>query len=148
MLNKLKDKLSSISANGLEIPITSSVIEHLIKMKLGLQDAKVKITPEYLMIQGTTEVKKLMLKKTVPFSVTLKPIHLDKRTIQFALIEMKPVDINFISGKIFKRPPFLGYVDRTIKMDLNALDVVNKIPVGNIKSYEMVEGAINIRFSL
>ncbi|CEG23837.1 hypothetical protein BN1080_02844 [Planococcus massiliensis] len=148
MLSRFKDKLSSISANGLEIPITSSVIEQLIKMKLGLQDVKVKITPESLTIQGTTEVKKLMLKKMVSFRVTLKPIHLDKRTIQFELIDMKPVDINFISDKIFNRPPFLGYADRTIKMDLNALDVVNKIPVGNIKSYEMVEDAINIRFSL
>lgn len=148
MLNKFKEKLSNISTNGLDIPISSSMIEQLIKMKLGKEDVKVEITSEYLILSGTTEVKKMMFKKNISFSVTLKPIQLDKRTIQFEIVDMKPLDIDFISSKIFNRPPFLEYTNRTIKMDLNMWDVMKKIPVGNIKSYEMVEDAINIKLSL
>ncbi|WP_422122402.1 hypothetical protein DHX103_11385 [Planococcus sp. X10-3] len=148
MLNKFKEKLINISTNGLNISISSSMIEQLIEMKLGNREVKVEITPEYIVLHGTTEVKKMMFKKNMPFRITLKPIHLDKRTIQFELIDMKPFDINFISSKIFNKPPFAEYTNRTIKMDFNAWDVVEKTPVGNIKSYEMVKGAINIKLSL
>lgn len=148
MLNKLKEKLISASVNGFEIPISSANMEQLIGMKLGNRDVRVEITSEYLVLHGITEVKKMMFKKNVPFKVILKPMQLDKRTIQFELIDMKPFDINFITSKIFNKPPFVEYTNRTIKMDFNAWDVVKKIPVGNIKSYEMVDGAINIRLSL
>lgn len=148
MLNKLKEKLISASVNGFEIPISSANMEQLIGMKLGNRDVRVEITSEYLVLHGITEVKKMMFKKNVPFQVTLKPMQLDKRTIQFELIDMKPFDINFVASKIFNKPPFTEYTNRTIKVDFNAWDIVKKIPVGNIKSYEMVEGVINIRLSL
>jgi hypothetical protein len=148
MLNKFKEILTNLPTNGLQISISSSMLEQLIGMKSGKQDVKVEITPEYLVLHGTTEVKKMMFKKNVSFKVTLKPLQLDKRTILFELVDMKPVDINFISSKLFNKPPFLEYTNRTIKIDFNAWDVVKKIPVGNIRSYEMIEGAINIKLSL
>lgn len=148
MLSKFKEKLINMSTNGLNIPISSSMIERLIEVKLGNRDVNVEITPEYLVLHGTTEIKKMLLKKNVPFRITLKPIQLDNRTIQFELIDIKPFDINFISNKIFNKSPFAEYTNRTIKIDFNAWDVVKKIPVGNIKSYEMVEGAINVQLSL
>ncbi|HEY4549739.1 MAG TPA: hypothetical protein VIG98_05630, partial [Bacillus sp. (in: firmicutes)] len=95
-----------------------------------------------------TEVKKMMLKKNVSFTITLKPVQLEKRTIVFELVEMKPVDMNFINNKIFSRPPFLEYTNRTINIDFNAWDIVKKVPVGNIKSYEMIDGTLNIKLSL
>lgn len=144
----LKEKMTDISTNGLNIPISSSMMERLIGLKLGNRDVKVEITPEYLVLYGTTEVKKMMFKKNISFRITLEPIELDQRTIQFKLVEMKPVDINFISNKIFSKPPFLEYKERTIKIDLNAWDAVKEISMGNIKSYEMVEGALNIKVSL
>jgi hypothetical protein len=148
MLNNFKEKLTNISTNGLNIPISSSMIEQLIRMKSGKQDVTVKITPEFLVIHGTTEVKKMMFTKNVSFRVALKPIQMNKRSIQFELVAIEPVDINFISSKIFNRPPFLDYTNRTITMDFNAWDVVKKVPVGNIKSFEMVEDAITIKLSL
>lgn len=148
MLNKFKEKLMNVSKNGFEIPISSANMEQLIGMKLGNKDVKVEITPEHLVLHGTTEVKKMMFKKDVSFKITLKPIKLDKRTIQFEIVDMKPVNINFITNKIFNKPPFVEYENQTIRVDFNAWDAVKKIPVGNIKSYEMVEGAMKIRFSL
>ena len=148
MFNKFKNKLTDISTNGLSIPITAAMLERLIKMKSDEQNVKVEITPEYLIIHGTTEVKKMMLKKNVSFTITLKPVQLEKRTIVFELVEMKPVDMNFINSKIFNKPPFLEYTNRTIKIDFNAWDIVKKVPVGNIKSYEMIDGTLNIKLSL
>ena len=148
MFNKFKNKLTDISTNGLPIPITAAMLERLIKMKSDEQNVKVEITPEYLIIHGTTEVKKMMLKKNVSFTITLKPVQLEKRTIVFELVEMKPVDMNFINSKIFNKPPFLEYTNRTINIDFNAWDIVKKVPVGNIKSYEMIDGTLNIKLSL
>lgn len=148
MFNKFKNKLTRISTNGLSIPITAAMLERLIKMKSDDKYIKVEITPEYLILHGTTEVKKMMVKKNVSFRITLKPVQLEKRTIVFELVEMKPVDMNFINSKIFNRPPFLEYTNRTIKIDFNAWDIVKKVPVGNIKSYEMIDGTLNIKLSL
>lgn len=148
MFNKFKNKLTDISTNGLSIPITATMLERLINLKSDEQDIKVEITPEHLVLHGTTEVKKMMLKKNISFTIILKPFLLEKRTILFELVDMKPVDMNFINSKIFNRPPFLEYTNRTIKIDFNAWDNVKKIPVGNIKSYELVDGALNINISL
>jgi hypothetical protein len=148
MFNKLKENLTNISTNGFPIRITAVMLENLIKIKSDQQDIKVELTPDYLILHGTTEIKKMMLKKNVPFTIKFKPIQLEKRMIVFELAEMKPVDMNFINNKIFNSPPFLEYTNRTIKIDLNAWDIVKKIPVGNIKSYEFVDGAINLKFAL
>ncbi|MGG0287937.1 hypothetical protein ABEY41_23080 [Peribacillus butanolivorans] len=139
---------SNIFGNGLPITLTASMLERIIKMKSGEQDVKVEITPKYIVLFGTTEVKKMMFKKNVPFRITLKPVHVEKRTISFELVEMKPIDRNFINQKIFNRPPFFEFENRTIKMNFNAWNIVKRIPVGTIKSYELAEGALKIKLSL
>ncbi|MFJ7684065.1 hypothetical protein [Peribacillus butanolivorans] len=139
---------SNIFGNGLPITLTASMLERIIKMKSGEQDVKVEITPKYIVLFGTTEVKKMMFKKNVPFRITLKPVHVEKRTISFELVEMKPIDRNFINQKIFNRPPFFEFENRMIKMNFNAWNIVKRIPVGTIKSYELAEGALKIKLSL
>ncbi|MFD4931543.1 hypothetical protein ACFWMS_21990 [Peribacillus butanolivorans] len=139
---------SNIFGNGLPITLTASMLERIIKMKSGEQDVKVEITPKNIVLFGTTEVKKMMFKKIVPFRITLKPAHVEKRTISFELVEMKPIDRNFINQKIFNRPPFFEFENRMIKMNFNAWNIVKRIPVGTIKSYELAEGALKIKLSL
>ncbi|MFE0507019.1 hypothetical protein ACWF7H_19085 [Peribacillus butanolivorans] len=139
---------SNIFGNGLPIKFTASMLERIIKMKSGEQDVKVEITPKHIVLFGTTEVKKMMFKKNMPFRITLKPVHVEKRTISFELVEMKPIDSNFINQKIFNRPPFFEFENRMIKMNFNAWNIVKRIPVGTIKSYELAEGALKIKLSL
>ncbi|MET3322247.1 hypothetical protein [Peribacillus butanolivorans] len=139
---------SNIFGNGLPITLTASMLERIIKMKSGEQDVKVEITPKHIVLFGTTEVKKMMFKKNVPFRITLKPVHVEKRTISFELVEMRPIDRNFINQKIFNRPPFFEFENRMIKMNFNAWNIVKRIPVGTIKSYELAEGALKIKLSL
>ncbi|MBO1000396.1 hypothetical protein IOC57_21985 [Bacillus sp. SD075] len=134
--------------NGLPITVTEAMIERMVKMKSSVHDIKVKITPKHIVLSGTMEVKKMMFKKNVPFRITLKPVHVENRTISFELVEMEPIDRNFINQRIFNRPPLFEFENRTIKMNVNAWNIVRKIPMGSIKSYELVEGALKMKLSL
>ncbi|MGE7761551.1 hypothetical protein [Peribacillus sp. NPDC097895] len=138
----------NVFGNGIPIKVTASMLERIINMKSNEQKIKVEITPKHIVLWGTTEVKKMMFKKNVPFRITIKPVHVDNRTISFELVEMKPIDRNFINHKIFNRPPFFEFENRMIKMNVNAWNIVRKIPVGTIKSYELVEGALKLKISL
>ncbi|SNS71793.1 hypothetical protein SAMN05444672_10230 [Bacillus sp. OK838] len=134
--------------NGIPITVTEAMIEKILRLKSYGQDIKVEITPKHIVLSGTTEVKKMMLKKNVAFRITLKPVHVEKRTISFELVEMEPIDRNFINRRIFNRPPFFEFENRTVKMNVNAWNIVRKIPVGTIKSYELVEGALKMKLSI
>ncbi|MDV7765969.1 hypothetical protein [Peribacillus sp. CSMR9] len=134
--------------NGIPITVTEAMIEKILRMKSYGQDIKVEITPKHIVLSGTMEVKKMMLKKNVAFRITLKPLHVEKRTILFELVEMEPIDRNFINQRIFNKPPFFEFENRTIKMNVNAWNIVRKIPVGTIKSYELVEGALKMKLSI
>ena len=148
MFDKFKDKITKAATEGLSIPITAKMIASLIEKKTGEKDINVHISPEYIVLRGTTEIKKMMLTKKVAFTITLKPIAIEKRTILFQLVQMKPFDIKFINNKLFNRPPFFEYHNRRIRIDFNAWDVVKKVPIGQIRSFELVEGAMNIKLSL
>ncbi|WP_260285620.1 hypothetical protein [Peribacillus aracenensis] len=134
--------------NGITITLTEAMIEKIIRRKSYGQDIKVEITPKHIVLSGTTEVKKMMFKKNVAFRITLKPVSVEKRTILFELVEMEPIDRKIINQKIFNRPPFFEFEKRTIKMNVNAWNIVRKIPVGTIKSYELVEGALKMKLTL
>ncbi|MDW7616798.1 hypothetical protein SC499_19280 [Peribacillus simplex] len=134
--------------NGIPITVTEAMIEKILRLKSYGQDIKVEITPKHIVLSGTTEVKKMMLKKNVAFRITLKPVHVEKRTISFELVEMEPIDRNFINRRIFNKPPFFEFENRTVKMNINAWNIVRKIPVGTIKSYELVEGALKMKITL
>ncbi|ASS95083.1 hypothetical protein [Peribacillus simplex] len=134
--------------NGIPISVTEAMIERIVKMKSDGHDIKVEITPKHIVLSGTMDVKKMMFKKNVAFRITLKPVHVENRTISFGLVEMEPIDRNFINQRIFNRPPFFEFENRTIKMNVNAWNIVRIIPVGTIKSYELVEGALKMKLSL
>ena len=148
MFDKFKDKITKAATEGLSIPITAKMIASLIEKKTGEKDIDVHISPEYIVLRGTTEIKKMMLTKKVAFTITLKPIAIEKRTILFQLVQMKPFDIKFINNKLFNRPPFFEYHNRRIRIDFNTWEVVKKVPIGQIRSFELVEGAMNIKLSL
>ncbi|WP_349728869.1 hypothetical protein [Peribacillus frigoritolerans] len=134
--------------NGITITLTEAMIEKIIRSKSDGQDINIEITPKHIVLSGTTEVKKMMFKKNVAFRITLKPVSVEKRTILFELVEMEPIDRKFINQRIFNRPPFFEFEKRTIKMNVNAWKIVRKIPVGTIKSYELVEGALKMKLTL
>lgn len=146
MFGKWKDKIMDISANGAAVPITNEMMESIIKMKAdNIQAIEVEITEDTMTLQGKVEVKKQLLKKMVPFTIVLKPISLENRSLIFGLLSVKPVDLAMLNRKILNKPPFVTLNDREITMDLNAWEAVKKVPFGNIKSYEFQEGKIILK---
>jgi len=148
MFNILKEKIKDVSTEGLTLKLTEAMIESLIKIKSGDKDIKVEIESQYLKLHGTTVVKKMMIKKKISYRILLKPVQIQNRVLKFELVEMKPVDIDMINLKIFNYPPFSEYSNRVICIDLNAWDLVKKFPILKIKSYELVDGAINLKLIL
>ena len=63
MFDKFKDIINKATTEGVSIPITAKMMASLIEKKSGEEDIEVHISPEYIVLRGTTEVKKMMLKK-------------------------------------------------------------------------------------
>ncbi len=148
MLNKFRDKLKDMSKNGVTIPIKPMMLEQLMKRQADIKDIKVEITPEHLVIRGTNEADNGAGMNQVHFVATLKPVHHEKRVIVFEVISLNPADLKLTDISIFNKPPFGQSSTHTVKVDFNSWDIVKKVPVGNIKHYEMVKGSINLTLSL
>lgn len=142
MLDKFKKKLGEMSKNGVTIPIKPMMLEQLIKRQSNQKDIKVEITTDYLIIRGTTDTQ------NASYTVTLKPVQMEKRVVVFEIESMNPADMTIPDIKIFNSPPFSGYSNHTVKMDFNSWDIVKKVPVGKIKSYEMNDGTMKLTLSL
>ena len=140
MLNKFKQKLSDMSKNGVTIPVKPIMLEQLIKRQTEQKDIKVEITSTNLIIRGTAG--------DMSYEIKLKPAQMEKRMIVFDIESIQPVDVNRDDIIIFRNPPFSGYTKETVNMDFNSWDIVKKVPVGKIKTYEMNDGAINLTISI
>ena len=140
MLNKFKQKLSDMSKNGVTIPVKPIMLEQLIKRQTEQKDIKVEITSTNIVIKGTVG--------DVSYKIKLKPAQMEKRMIVFEIESIQPIDVNRDDMIIFRNPPFSGYTKETVNMDFNSWDIVKKVPVGKIKTYEMNDGVINLTISL
>ncbi|WP_285768140.1 hypothetical protein [Peribacillus sp. SI8-4] len=140
--------LTAIFGKGIPITLSAAMLERMLKSQLQEDNIKVEITSKHIALWGTTEVKKMMFKKQVSFRMALKPAAVEKRTITFELLELKPIDKNFINQKLFNRPPIFEYENRRIKMNMNAWNIVRNIPVGQIKSCELADGGLKMNLSL
>ena len=141
MLDKLKKKITEISKDGITIPIKPKMLEQLIKSQSDQKDIKVEITSSYLAISGTNETN-------APYRVALQPVHMEKRVIAFEVASKEPTGLDIVELKVFNSPPFSEPAKNAVKMDFNAWDIVKKVPVGKIKSYEMADGTIKLTLSL
>ena len=149
MLNKFRDKLKDMSKNGVSIPIKPMMLEQLMKRQADIKDIKVEITPEHLVIRGTTGAEEgTGRKNNISFEASLKPVHMEKRVIVFEVSHVHPEDLKLTDINIFNKPPFAQSSTHTVKVDFNSWDIVSKIPVGKIKHYEMTNGAIQVTLSL
>jgi|GEM_PF-5951248 len=148
MLNKFRDKLKDMSKNGVTIPIKPMMLEQLMKRQADIKEIKVEITPEHLIIRGTTGEGDRTGRNPISFEAALKPVHMEKRVIVFEVSQVKPADLKLTDINIFNKPPFSQSSTHTVKIDFNSWDIVSKIPVGKIKHYEMTNGAIQVTLSL
>lgn len=120
---------------AVDLPLNASVFEKILERQSieGVEDLQVKIEEGLLILEGDTKVKKFGISKNIHFTLSLKPVHAERRALQFELKKMKPLDFSAVHKKIFHKPPVVTYDERMIQIDLNAFDKVKAIPIGHIK---------------
>lgn len=151
MLNKLKAGISAIQEKkAITVPITADILNGIIQRYPieAIDQAEVTIEKGLVKVSGTTKVKKFGFEKELDFILHLKPVHVEKRTLQLELVEMKPLNFNTINKKLLQRPPVITYDNRLISVDLNAIDIVKKLPVGNVKQFEVEDNKIMVEIGL
>lgn len=145
MLNKLKAGIASIKENkALIIPITASALNAILQRYRieAIDQANVTIEYGIVKIAGTTKIKKFGFAKELDFTLHLKPVNVEKRTLQLELVKMEPIDFGAINNKLLQKPPVITYENRLIHVDLNAIEAVKNVPFGNIKEFTVEDGKI------
>lgn len=135
MFDKLKAGLVSVKEQkAISVSITASAFNTLLKKYRieAIDEASVAIEDGLVIVSGMTKVKKFGVSKE----------------LQFELVKLKPLDFNQINKRLLQRPPVITYDDRLISVDLNAIDVVSKVPVGNIKSFSVEQNKVIVAIGL
>ncbi|WP_335871522.1 hypothetical protein [Bacillus sp. 2205SS5-2] len=143
LFEKMKDEVNRMKEGmGIPISISSTMLNELLEKSDKIKNTTVEIAEKEVQISGKAEVKKWFINRDIPFSLTLQPIKMEKRQLIFKITHFKPVNINFLNKMIFTKSPYLLYDHHHINLDFNNIDLVKKIPIGNIKKYELEEGKI------
>jgi hypothetical protein len=128
------------------IPISEDMILRVLSRQdlEGVQNLKVKITDSYIEISGT--VKKLMM--SIHFEIDLEPIRTEKRTVDFRVLRMKPLNQDWVKKVLFNKSSALKYNKGILSIDFNKIDKVRAMPLGNIKKIEIKENKLRVGIGL
>jgi len=135
-VNQLKD------SKGIPVPITAYMLQEVLKRNEKLQEVVVEIKKGEITVTGKAKADLKVTKKDVSFSITLQPVRMEEREIIFKIAKLKPLNLSILNKRIFDKPPHLTYKSGHITIDFNGWELVRKIPVGKIKSYQIGEGSI------
>lgn len=136
----------AVDEQTVSIPITGAMMQYLLQKKTvdGVTKLYVEIIEGMVKIKGNA--KKMLI--SVPFEILLKPQRSEGRLLHFEIIKFSPANLEIVKKNVFNQPPFVSYEQGVVSFDLNGLDVVKKVPIGNIKSIEIKEDKVWIRFGL
>jgi hypothetical protein len=134
MFNKFKDTLLT---KEVTVPVTKSMIQRVIPDVDGVYDTQINID-EVLIITGIHKLEKLLIKKDIPFEINLKPKYSDGRTLFFDITLLKPYNIEIVK-KYALNNKYMTYSKDLLSIDLNAVDVIKKVPFGKIKRFVVVQ---------
>lgn len=137
-VNHIKDE------KGIPIPVTSNMLQEVLRRNDKLQDVAVEITDGEIIVTGKAEADLKVTKKDLSFSITLQPVRMEGRELVFKIAKLKPLNLSILNKRIFDKPPHLTYKSGHIRIDFNSWEIIRKIPVGKIKSYKVGEGEITV----
>ncbi|WP_099363674.1 hypothetical protein [Fredinandcohnia onubensis] len=146
ILEKVKQHVNKID-KGVPIPITENMIHELIKKTDKVKDTNLLIANDGITLTGKIEVEKLF-NKEVSFKIVLLPVKMENREIHLKIKNFKPLNLNFLNKKIFNNPPYLSYDGKLITINLNNLEKVKRVPIGNIKKYKLTDGKMIVSIGI
>lgn len=133
---------------GLNLPISSNLLLRIFEKRLArqnsVQDLSISMQNDLIRFSGVA--KKLIF--NMHFEIDLKPIHADKRMLYFQVDRITPLNLGWLKSKIFNRPPFLKYKKDMIMIDLNCINRIRDIPVGNVKGFKINEDKLWVKLGL
>ena len=149
-LNKLNSKVSnmledensllsktkkSLADKYIKIPITEEMFLYVFNKQNveGIEDLTIEFAESTFQIKGS--VKKMLI--PIQFYIELKPKNANGRSLSFDIVELKPLNQDWIKKKLFNKPPVISYQDGVTTIDLNTFEKVKSIPVGTIKDFEI-----------
>lgn len=135
----------SFTSKAVPIPITQSMLHTLLTFKKpeALEALDIRIDEDALTIQG--KVKKGV---RLPFYLKLQPIDADKRKLYFKVKKMKPLDFTLVKQLVLNHIPTLSYHKELLTLNLNEIDTVKKIPLGNIKTFSIKDDKLWVYLGL
>ncbi|ASN04508.1 hypothetical protein [Virgibacillus necropolis] len=148
MNNNFGDKLKSMKEKGVSLPITSDMFLWTLQKGINKNDAIRDLNVSFVNGLITISGNKEMPLKSIKFKVGLKPIHAHGRTLKLKLVTAKPVKWNWLNKIILNKPPFIKYNEENIKIDLNCIDKVKAVPIGNILSFEIKDEILWVKLGL
>ncbi|WP_059103236.1 hypothetical protein [Shouchella shacheensis] len=132
-----------IKKQGVPIPITPDVLLWCLTKKKDLPLIKPHLTFSEGFITFGGKVKKLGV--AIPFEIRLKPVKGENRTITFQVDYLKPLNNRFIKRKLFNQQPVVDYDQDFITIELNEISKIRYVPLGNIKSFQIVDGKLWVK---
>lgn len=143
IFDKIKSGIDRVKdSHGIPVPITAYMLQEVLRRNDKLQEVAVEITEDEIIVTGKAIADLKVAKKDVSFSITLQPVRMEGRELIFKIAKLKPLNLSILNKRIFDKPPHLTYKSGHIRIDFNGWDLVRKIPVGKIKSYQLGEGKI------
>lgn len=146
LLSSITDEISfKITEQTIRIPITTKMLLALVKKQnvSELKDIDISIGGNKILIRGT--VKKMLI--NMKFSIELTPLMSEGRLLSFRVEDMKPLNNEWIKSKLFNRRG-VSYNHSIVTFDLNVIEKVKGIKIGNIKNVEIVENKILVSIGL
>lgn len=133
-------KINKYNNKHITVPITKETIEYLINKRNldGIKNLEVDIIGEKMIVTGVA--KKLLL--NINFKIDLIISRVVERRVYFEIIEMKPINHEWIKKNIFKDHPYINYNCSIIDINLNVIDYIRLIPIGNIYKCEIKDNKI------
>lgn len=145
IVTKIKEKLKD---KGIPVLITSDMLMYLLKKQIDQNDKvynlNITFKEDFIRFSGVT--KKLLIE--IPFELDLKPLRSEGRVLYFDVKNMKPLNHDWIKSKVLNKPPLLVYTNESTKLDLNQVEKMQEIPIGNIQHFEIKEGKLWIKLGL
>ncbi|WP_216827415.1 hypothetical protein [Alkalihalobacterium elongatum] len=124
-----------LKENQITIQITESTLQWIINKKKfkGISDLTVQLIEDKIVISGAT--KKLTI--TINFQIDLRPLVASDRNLSLEIVDMKPLNQNWITKKLLNKPPFISYHKGIIHLDFNYIEKAKMIQFGNLKHFEV-----------
>ncbi|MBP1950507.1 hypothetical protein [Virgibacillus litoralis] len=133
---------------GVNLPISSNLLLRVFEKRLAqqnsVQDLSISMEDDLIRISGVA--KKLFF--NMYFEIDLKPMYADKRLLYFQINRITPLNLGWLKSKIFNRPPFLNYKKDMIMIDLNCINRIRDIPVGNVKGFNVIGDKLWVKLGL